>query len=331
MTQSSLYFTAPCTVEIRDEPRATLPADRLRVQTIVSAISAGTEMLFYRSQVPAELSTDATIEALSGGIAYPLKYGYACVGRVVEAGAQVPDGASWIDRTVFAFNPHETHFCALPTALIPVPDGIAPEQAALLPNMETAVNFTIDGQPIIGERVAVIGQGIVGLLTTHLLARSPLAELNALDRIPQRLAQAQKLGATHRVDPANESALPRNMDLIYELSGNPAALDTAITLCGFDARVIVGSWYGTKRAEIDLGGHFHRNRIRIISSQVSTIAPATSGRWTKARRLDLAWSMLRQLDTTALITHRISFHQAADAYTLLDQEPERVIQVILNY
>lgn len=329
--KKSLYFTALHEIEICAEPLPIPAPDQLLVQTIVSAISAGTEMLFYRGQVPPNLSADATIDALSSSVDYPLKYGYACVGRVIGAGADVPNAEEWSGRIVFAFNPHESHFCARPEALIPVPDDIPAEQAALLPNMETAVNFTLDGAPQIGERVAVIGQGIVGLLTTSLLAQFPVVELIAIDRIPHRLAQAKTVGATHTLNAVESDNLPTDLDLVYELSGNPAALNMAINLCGFDARVIVGSWYGTKRAEIELGGHFHRNRIRLISSQVSTLAPATSGRWSKTRRLDLAWSMLRQIDTAALFTHRVPFDQAAGAYALLDERPEDVIQVLFTY
>jgi threonine dehydrogenase-like Zn-dependent dehydrogenase len=120
-------------------------------------------------------------------------------------------------------------------------------------------------------------------------------------------------------------------DLTYELSGNPGALDQAIAATGFNGRVVVGSWYGQKRANVDLGGRFHRSRVRLISSQVSTIAPEWSGRWTKSRRLDLAWQMLQQVRPAQLITHRFPIHQASQAYVLLDQHPEKAIQVMLTY
>ncbi len=175
-----VWFDAPYQVAVREEPLPDLAPDQVLVQTEVSAISAGTELLFYRDQVPPDLATDSTIAALSGQARYPLRYGYACVGRVIDIGAQVD--RAWRDRLVFSFQPHASHFVAGLDEVIPVPEAISAEHAALLPNMETAVNFLMDGAPIIGERVVVLGQGVVGLLTTALLARMPLAQLITFDR-----------------------------------------------------------------------------------------------------------------------------------------------------
>ncbi|MCZ7668829.1 MAG: hypothetical protein M5U34_17320 [Chloroflexi bacterium] len=145
--------------------------DEILVQTAVSAISPGTEMLLYRGQMPSDMALDDTITALDGVITYPLKYGYAAVGQVVENGQGCCDGVA--RRFVFAFNPHESHFITKPGDMLPLPDGMEPETAVFLPNMETAVSFVMDGRPVIGERVAVFGQGVVGLLTTSLLAQFP--------------------------------------------------------------------------------------------------------------------------------------------------------------
>jgi threonine dehydrogenase-like Zn-dependent dehydrogenase len=120
-------------------------------------------------------------------------------------------------------------------------------------------------------------------------------------------------------------------DLTYELSGNPLALDQAIAVTGFNGRVVIGSWYGQKHADLNLGGRFHRSRIRLISSQVSTIAPEWSGRWTKSRRLHVAWEMLQHVRPAHLITHRFPLAQASQAYALLDQHPEEAIQVLFTY
>ncbi|MCB0057282.1 MAG: zinc-binding dehydrogenase, partial [Caldilineaceae bacterium] len=133
-----------------------------------------------------------------------------------------------------------------------------------------------------------------GLLTTALLARFPLAELVAVDPLPQRRALALDLGA-HRALAPDDLDDPASYDLVYEVSGAPAALNTALALAGYAGRVVIGSWYGAKQAPIDLGGAFHRSRIRLLSSQVSTLDPRWLGRWDKARRLDVAWAMLRDL------------------------------------
>jgi len=120
-------------------------------------------------------------------------------------------------------------------------------------------------------------------------------------------------------------------DLTYELSGNPMALDQAIAVTGFNGRIVIGSWYGQMRADLNLGGRFHRSRLRLISSQVSTVAPEWGGRWTKNRRLQVAWRMLQQVRPAHLITHRFPFEQASQAYDLLDQHPEDAIQVLFAY
>jgi threonine dehydrogenase-like Zn-dependent dehydrogenase len=198
MQRQALFFTAPYQLELRDEPLPPLPNDGLMMQTVVSAISPGTEMLLYRGQMPAELMADATIAALGEG-GYPQKYGYAAVGRVIEIGKSVDK--AWRDRLVFAFQPHQSHFVAKPGEVLPLPERMLPETAVFLPNMETAVSFIMDAQPGIGEQVAVFGQGIVGLLTTSLLAQLPLACLLTLDGYPLRRDWSQKLGATASLDP----------------------------------------------------------------------------------------------------------------------------------
>jgi 2-desacetyl-2-hydroxyethyl bacteriochlorophyllide A dehydrogenase len=339
MKRLVLYFTAPYRVSVQAESLAPPAADQVMVQTLVSAISPGTELLFYRGQAPTDLPVDETIAALAGTIGFPLKYGYAAVGQVVAVGAQV--APEWQDRLVFSFHPHESHFLASLDELIPVPPPLSPEEAAFLPNMETAVNFLMDGQPLIGEQVVIFGQGVVGLLTAALLARLPLASLVTLDRYALRRQTSLALGAHASLDPAEPQALTQlhavlqqgqqGADLTYELSGNPAALDQALAATGFSGRVVIGSWYGQKRAEINLGGRFHRSRIRLISSQVSTLAPEWTGRWSKARRLQVAWWMLERVRPAHLITHRFPLTQADQAYALLDQHPEEAIQVLLTY
>ena len=341
MKRLSLYFTGPYQVSVQEERLPPPAEDQVVVQTQVSAISPGTEMLIYRGQAPTDIPVDETIPDLAGDFGFPLKYGYAAVGRVVAWGAYVDP--EWHNRLVFAFHPHESHFLTSPAELIPVPPGVSPEEAAFLPNVETAVNFLMDGRPLVGEQVAVFGQGVVGLLTTALLARFPLARLVTLDRYPLRRGKSLDMGAHVSLDPTAPDALDQvsslvqkgrfylGADLTYELSGNPGALDQAIAATGFNGRVVVGSWYGQKRANVDLGGRFHRSRVRLISSQVSTIAPEWSGRWTKSRRLDLAWQMLQQVKPAQLITHRFPINQASQAYVLLDQHPEKAIQVMLTY
>jgi len=336
MKRHGLYFTAPRQVIVQEEEISPPAPGLVLVKTILSAISPGTEMLIYRGEFPAGIPLDASIAALAGAFAYPLRYGYSAVGRVAQVGEGVDP--AWLERLVFAFQPHASLFVCEAQSLIPVPQGVSPELAAFLPNMETAVNFLLDGAPLIGERVVLFGQGILGLLTTALLGRFPLDTLATLDRYPLRRQASLQAGAHTCLDPASPDAIeslqalnPGGADLVYELSGAPAALDQAISATAFTGRVVVGSWYGQKLAELHLGGHFHRSRIRLVSSQVSSIAPELSGRWSVERRFSQAWARLVEIDPARWITHRFPFTQSADAYRLLDDDPAGAIQVLLTY
>ena len=338
MRRHRLEFVAPCRVEVDEGPAPQPAADQVLVQTRLSAISPGTEMLVYRGQWPQGVTVDATLEGLAGTFAYPLAYGYCTVGRVIATGSAVT--GDWLGRRVFAFHPHEDLFCAHPSILHPIPDDLDDETALFLANMETAVNLLLDGAPLIGEQVVVIGQGIVGLLATALLARFPLASLTTLESYPLRREASIRLGAGLCLDPAAPDLFARldaspgqggQADLVYELSGNPAGLDTALALTRPTGRVVVGSWYGSKKVDLDLGSFFHRGRLTLLSSQVSSIAPALSGRWQSRRRLDVAWEMLRQVRPRACITHRFTLTDAAQAYALIDRSPGETIQVIFEH
>ena len=341
MMRTSVIFKKPYAIELVQSPLPVPGEEEVLIKTRFSAISAGTELLVYRGRFPSTLPVDATIPALVRPFDYPLAYGYASVGRVVEVGRSAPK--ELLDRLVFCFHPHESHYTIRQDRLIMLPDDIEPADAALSATMETAVNFLMDGRPVIGENVVIFGQGIVGLLTTALLARLPLGNLMALDPCRLRRKTAEIAGARTVLDPdaANlhdevekhlkSAGSEKGADLIYELSGNPAALNQAIGIAGPGARIVIGSWYGTQKAQLDLGGSFHRNRIRLISSQVSSLAPQFSARWTKGRRMNVALEMVRQLNPGRFVTHRIDVRQAAKAYELLDKRAHEAMQVLLTY
>lgn len=333
--RQTLYFIAPRQVELREETLPAPGAGEVLVETICSAISAGTEMLVFRGQFPRDTETDSLISALRGAFQYPLAYGYACVGIVREAGRDLDK--SWREKPVFSFQPHTSHFVCKPDSLFPVPASLSPETACFLPNMETAVNLVQDGAPLFGERVLVLGQGAVGLLTASLLKEFPLEALVAADPYELRRASCPVSGRLC-LDPDSSSfqadiaaLLNGKSDLTFELSGNPAALNEAIALTAFSGRIVIGSWYGEKRVEVNLGGAFHRSRIRLISSQVSTIAPELQGRWDKARRFETAWKALERIRPEKWITHRFPISRAAEAYRLLDERPQETIQIILEH
>jgi len=342
MKAQQLWFTEPLKVEVREQELPAPTPDQVLVRSLYSGISAGTEMLVYRGQVPENLALDANLSTLGNErIEYPLQYGYACVGRIESVGSAVDD--SCIGKTVFSFQPHSSHFLSPLSSLIPLPDGVDPQAAVFLANMETAVNLVLDASPQVGDRVVVLGQGILGLLVNGILAEFPLAALYSLDRSSQRRARGVQAGAMASFDPddsaerkvlGNKIRLdqPRGgADIVLELTGAPEALNLAVELCAFSGRIVVGSWYGSKTAELKLGERFHRNRIAMVSSQVSTIAPELSGRWDKERRFSVAWDMIGKGQPEQFISHRMPLSDAAEAYRLLDQTPEQALQLVFDY
>jgi len=327
MNGQALFFTGARTVNVREVPIPEPEAGEVLVRTERSAISPGTELLVYRDEVPDELAADETIDTLDGTFSYPLQYGYSTVGRVVAVGDSV--GQEWLDRRVFSFNPHESHFLAEPAQLIQT--TLPPQQALFIPNVETAVNFVMDARPRIGARVAVFGQGPVGLLTTALLAEFPLAELVTTDCYEHRRSLSRSLGADKSVPPDQMGDAIDDPDISFELSGNPVALDSAIDVTGFAGQVIVGSWYGSKDVSLDLGGEYHRSHIRTQSSQVSRLDPDHADRWDKERRMEYVRSWLSDTDLSAVLTHEMHIDRAGEAYRLLENNPNEAVQVAFRY
>lgn len=333
LTASQLWFTAPFQVEVRNVLLDMPESHEVRVRTLCSAVSPGTELLLYRGQLPNSMALDSSLESLQQAAQYPVQYGYACVGEVQQIGNDVDP--AWLGRRVFSFQPHTSHFNARPEQLITVPEDISAQSAAFLPNMETAINLVQDGRPLIGERVVVLGQGIVGLLLSGVLAQYPLASLSAVEGRPHRQTLARQLGVQSlctptEATPERQPALA-DADLIYEVSGHPEALNLAVGLSGYASRIVIGSWYGNKPVSLDLGGEAHRNRLQLITSQVSTLAPALSGRWNKQRRFDLAWEMIRHINPTQLITYTLPLQEAVTLYQQLHEGHAGIVQPLFHY
>lgn len=330
MSRRALFFTGPRTLELRELPPAALSSDQVRVRTRLSAISAGSELLFYRGQLEPGIAVDAALP-WAGTLDYPLQYGYAAVGVIREVGSALDRGL--VGQRVFGFRPHQEEFVEGFAHLVPLPDTLSDERAALLPNMETAVSLAMDGAPLFGERVAVLGQGVVGQLLAALLVRSGAEHVTLFDGRAERLQRSRMLCGQARADWQLAAAAEHaaSFDLVYELSGDPAALNTALQLARYEGRIVVGSWYGDKRAPIAFGTHAHRNRNSISFSQVSRIDSRHAARFDQARRLSVALAWLERLPLEALITHRIEFERIAEAYQLLDTQREECLQVLIRY
>lgn len=343
----TISFEAPGRVKVREGPVPEPSPEEVRVRTTLSGISPGTERLIYQGKAPADLPADATFSSMDGAsLDFPLTYGYACVGTVDMVGDEV--AGNWRGTRVFAFQPHTSVFTCSPDDLVPLPDDISDEEAALVPAVETAVNFVMDGRPMVGESVVVFGQGVVGLLTTALLARHPVETLLSVEPSEVRRNWARELGAHHTFRPDEGEALHEALgvssedaleatehfegaDLTYEVSGDPDVLNMAVACTGFAGRIVVGSWYGTKKSELALGGRFHRSRMDLRSSQVSTIAPEYRGRWSKSRRMQVVLALLESNDFEQLVTHSYPVSDAPRAYQELNVGDPALLQPILRY
>ena len=328
----SVWFPRAREVEIRSETVGAPGVGEVRIRALASGLSHGTEMLVFRGQVPANLALD--LPTLAGSYGFPIKFGYASVGQVIAVGAGVA-GLAPGDR-VFVHHPHQQEYLASAAAAVRLPDRLPPELGVFLANCETALNVVLDAHPRLGEEVVVIGQGVVGLLLTQLLNLAG-ARVTAVEPIAIRRELAMRCGADEAVTPDDALARiatrtnGRGADVVIEASGNASALQLAIDAAAFQSTVVVCSWYGTKPVSLDLGSRFHRARLRLVSSQVSELDPALAPRWDRQRRREVSLSLLGELLLGPLITHRIPFARASEAYELVDQRPEETVQVILTY
>jgi len=341
MKRHSLYFSAPGVIEVREENLDNPAPDQVIVKAIMSAVNSGTEMLVYRGLLPGETGPELSVVPQGNFFEYPTKFGFAIIGEVFDLGKNID--SSWLGKKVFSFHPHEDFFAARLEELYILPEEMSIENGIFLPAMETAVNFLMDSRPIIGEVVAVFGQGIIGLLTTSLLAKVPISMLVAFDRYPLRQAEALKCGAEACFDPSEPDVINDTrafltyqgyndgVDLALEVSGNPEGLNLAVATCGYNGRVVVGSFYGMRKATLNLGGVFQQSRIRIASSHVESISAELTARWTRDRRLQVAWKKLAEVNPAKWITNYFPFERAEEAYHVLDQAPQETIQVVLQY
>lgn len=331
---TAVWFPRTREVELRQEPLPPVGPGEVRVRAVASAISHGTEMLVYRGQVPPDLPLD--LPALRGGFSFPIKYGYASVGRIEETGAGVTEFR--VGDLVFVYHPHQDLYVVPASTIVPLPEGLKPEIGVFLANLETAVNVMLDAGVRLGERVVIFGQGVVGLLLTQLVRRVGADLIVVVDPLPLRRELALAVGADVALSPGD--GLPNEIralcdgvgaDVALEASGNGEALGQAIESVVFQGTVVVCSWYGTKPVNLMLGGSFHRGRVRLVSSQVSNLDPTLQPRWSRDRRMRVARGLLGELRLEPLITQRVPFERADEAYRQVDLHPGETVQLLLTY
>ncbi|HEY6712645.1 MAG TPA: zinc-binding alcohol dehydrogenase [Rubrobacter sp.] len=329
----ALWFTAPRTPTLRAETVGSPGPGDVRVKTIASAVSAGTEMLVYRGEVPQDLRLD--LPTLAGSYKFPIKYGYAAAGRVLDTGPGV-ERLSQGDP-VFVHHPHQDIFIVPAQMPVRLPDDLDPVLGVFCANLETALNIVHDAPVRLGETALVFGQGVVGILVALLLKLASAGPVLVVDPLEERRRLALASGADGAFEPKSLKELVteitggRGVDVAVETSGSGAALQSAIDIVATEGTVVVASWYGTKPVTLALGGHFHRGRVRLRSSQVGRMNPELAPRWDRDRRMDTVLGLLSRLKLRELISHRIPFEEAPEAYMLLDERPGEALQVIFTY
>ncbi len=310
MRARALWITAPGVAELRDEEVAPGPGEVL-VEARVSGISRGTESLVFRGGVPKPERARMRAPLQGGSFPFPVKYGYAAVGTVREGSPAL------LGRDVFVLHPHQDVFAAPAEMAVPLPAGVPAGRAVLAANMETALNVVWDAGALPGDRIAVVGAGVVGLLAGWICARLPGTEVTLVDVNPARAPLAASLGCGFAVP----EAAPVDCDLVIHASASGEGLATALAAAGLEATVVEASWYGDRPPTVGLGGAFHSRRLRLVSSQVGLVPTGRRARWSNRRRLEVALGMLAEPALDLLVSGETAFRDLPARYGAILDEP----------
>jgi threonine dehydrogenase-like Zn-dependent dehydrogenase len=296
--------------EIRDEVIGTCGDGDVLVEASYGAVSRGTELLVFQGRVPESERERMRAPHQGGSFPYPVKYGYSSVGRVLEGPVDL------VGRSVFCLYPHQTRYVVPASAAVPLPPGVPEHRAVLAANLETALNGLWDARISAGDRVAVVGAGVVGALVAFLAAECPGTEVEVIDVDPSKAKVVEALGASFK--PPMAASVDR--DVVIHASGAPEGLSTALRLAGYEATVVELSWFGGSRAELALGEAFHSRRLRIQSSQVGALPADRRARWTHRRRLELALALLSDSRLDVLVTGENRFEDLPSLMSELSRE-----------
>jgi hypothetical protein len=317
----SLWYVAPERVEIRSESLKPLADGEVRVRSLFGALSRGTESLVFRGEIPESEYQRMAAPWMNGTFPYPVKYGYCNVGRI-------EDGPSdWIGKLVFALRPHQTLYVADMQDVVTLPIGLTQERAVLAANMETALNAVWDASPGPGDKIVIVGAGVVGCLVAYLCAGMKGAGVTLVDINPERHVVASALG----VQFALAQNTPTECDVVFHCSASPTGLATAICAAGEEAQVLELSWYGSREINLSLGGAFHSRQIRLQSSQVGHISATRRPRWTHKRRLQAAMGMLIDDRLDVLLTHCVDFEDLPHQLPYLLGSKSQVLCSLIRY
>ena len=310
-TARQFWIRSPGRGEIVVADLPTGQGDEVLVRALYSGISRGTEALVFRGGVPASQREAMRAPFQEGDFPGPVKYGYASVGAVIEGPAALEG------RTVFCLYPHQDLYRVPATAVTPLPDGVPPARAVLAANMETALNAVWDARPGPGDRIIVVGAGVVGLLTAWLCDQLPGAEVTTYDVDPGRAGVTRALGLSFTSAPPSGA----DADLVVHASGREEGLRTALASAGTEATILELSWYGGAQVSLPLGEAFHSRRLKITSSQVGRIPAERTARWDHRRRMRKALELLRDPKLDALITGESAFDELPEVLAELSRDP----------
>jgi threonine dehydrogenase-like Zn-dependent dehydrogenase len=317
----ALWYTGTGEALLKSERLPGLRQGEARLAMLWSGVSRGTERLIFHGRVPASEAERMRGPHQAGDFPGPVKYGYCAVARVVEG----PEAL--MGRAVFALHPHQSEFILPVEALTPLPEGLPPRRATLAANMETALNGLWDAGVGPGDRVVVIGGGVVGLLSAFLAAGVPGAEVTLVDVDSGRADIARELGLGF----ALPGDAPREADVVIHASASPAGLALALDCAGLEATVLELSWHGAGETPVPLGGAFHSRRLKLISSQVGQVSASRRARWSYARRLAKALELLQDARLDALITEEIAFYEAPSRLPALFGTSASGLTAVLRY
>jgi threonine dehydrogenase-like Zn-dependent dehydrogenase len=296
----ALWYAGKGVAELRPAELPSPQPGEARVRALFSGISRGTERLVLNGAVGQGEWERMRCPLQEGAFPFPVKYGYCATGVVEEGPADLQG------REVFCLHPHQDWFNAPVDMLTPIPAGIPAKRATLAANMQTALNALWDSGAGPGDRIVVVGAGVVGLLVSLLAARLPGAETTAVDLDQGRESTVKALGGAF----AHPRQPPGDADVVFHTSATAAGLDTAIKCAGFEATIVEMSWYGDKAVSVDLGGAFHSRRLRLVSSQVGAVATSRRPRWDHRRRAEMALGLLAPPALDALVAEEIAFEDA---------------------
>ncbi len=315
MDERAFWVAAPGQGEIRSAPPRQAETDEIVVTARASAISRGTEALVFQGRVPKSQYEDMRCPFQEGDFPAPVKYGYASVGDGEDIGR------------VFCLHPHQDRYVVPTQAVIPVPEDVPDRRAVLAANMETTVNALWDAGPRVGDRIAVVGAGVVGCLFAALVARIPGTRVALVDINAARAETAARLGVEFTA-PAEASG---EADIVVHASGSPAGLETALGLAGFEGLVLEMSWYGDSKVPAPLGEAFHSKRLTLKSSQVGAVATSRRARRSRRDRLILALELLRDPVFDCLITGESPFDALPDTLARLARDPGDTLCHVVLY